>query len=30
MRRIAARVLTLATVEESELFLRDAFTAVTK
>jgi phosphoenolpyruvate-protein phosphotransferase (PTS system enzyme I) len=30
MRRIAARVLTLATVEEIELFLRDAFVAVAK
>ena len=30
MRRIAARVLTLATVEEIELFLREAFIAVTK
>ena len=30
MRRIAARVLTLATVEEIELFLRESFTAVVK
>ena len=30
MRRIAARVLTLGTVEEIELFLREAFTAVAK
>jgi phosphotransferase system enzyme I (PtsI) len=30
MRRIAARVLTLATVEEIELFLRDSFAVVAK
>ena len=30
MRRIAARVLTLGTVEEIELFLREAFATVAK